>query len=110
MVQDNVQNTYSGGGEPIVAPTGNAFLDLLGGLANVGVKGLDVYEDIQDRRAARDIERMNAAKAPIQDKTPSRITSISDDLSNPRSIQAMAFYGIGFIVIGGLTIWALQKL
>lgn len=107
---DNEQNTYSGGAGPIAAPTGNGFLDAFLRIANVAAVGVGVYEDSQDRKAAREIERLNAANKPQQTLPASQANSPLDYVSNPAAIQAMAFYGVAFAVIGGLSIWALKKL
>lgn len=107
---DNDQNTFSGGGGAVTAPLGNSFLDGLAKLAAVAVTGVTVYEDSQDRKAAREINIANAINPP-QQTLPARLAnSPADYLSNPAAVQAMAYYGIGFIVIGSLSLWALKKL
>lgn len=109
-MSDNEQNTYSGGGGPIAAPTGNGFLDAFLKLTNVAAVGVNIYEDSQDRQAAREIEKANATREPQQTLPASQANSPADYLSNPAAIQAMAFYGIGFMVIGMASLWALKKL
>ena len=107
---NNEQNTYAGGGAAIAAPTGNSIFDNFLKLANVAVAGVGSYEDIQDRRAAREIKLLNAAQAPRQALPASQANSPGDYLSNPQSIQALFFYGASFALIGGLSLWAIKKL
>lgn len=107
---DNEQNTYAGGAGAVTAPTGNGFLDSFLRLANIAAVGVGIYEDSQDRSAAREIELANATNPPLQTLPASQANSPIDYLSNPQSIQAMLFYGVSFIVIGGLSIWAIKKL
>ena len=107
---NNEQNTYAGGNGALQAPSGNSFLDLFYGLANVGITGYGVYEDSRDRKVAREIELANATRPPIQPMPASQANSPADYMSNPQSTQAMIFYGVAFILIGGLSILALKKL
>ena len=111
---NNEQNTYSGGAGAIAPASGNSALDKFLKIASVGVDvlstGYGIYQDKEDRSLAREIEKINATKAPIQAMPASKATSPADYLSDPQSMQSLIFYGVSFIVIGGLSIWALKKL
>lgn len=111
---NNEQNTYAGGGAPITANTGNGFLDGFLKLANVGIDvasaGYGIYQDKQDRELAREIEKINATRPPMQALPASQANSPAQYMSDPQNIQALLFYGISFVVIGGLSIYALNKL
>lgn len=107
---DNEQNTYAGGAGALTAPTGNSIFDSFLRLANVAAVGLGTYEDIQDRRAAREIQIANETRPPQQAMPASQSNSPADYLSNSASIQSVIFYGVALSVIGFGSFWALKKL
>ena len=110
MMADNEQNTYAGGAGDLVRSTGNGFLDLFSKLASVAVTGVGAYEDVQDRRAAREIELANSVNPPQQALPASQANSPAGYLSNANSVQSMLLFGAGVLLIGGLSFWAMKKL
>lgn len=106
---DNEQNTFAGGEGAVTAPTGNGILDGFLKLAAVATQGLTTYEDLQDRRAAREIMIANETNPPRQ-SLPASQAAVTNGFNSAENIQAMLFFGLSFVAIGALSIWGLKQL
>lgn len=110
---DNEQNTYSGGGGALVAPTGNGILDSFLRLADVAVTKAGsyygVYDSIRERELAAEIARRNAVNPPQQTMPARMAFSPADYLSNPQNVQrSFIFAGVG-IILAVTTVYAFRK-
>ena len=108
---DNSQNTYAGGGDPVIAPSGNSFLDSFSNLANVltstAAKGYALYDSIAEREALRKINARNAANPP-QQATPSyQVYSPADFFSNPELVQKAVLTAgtLSLVLAGAFYLW-----
>ena len=111
MIAPDTQNTITGGGGAIIAPTGNGILDGIISLSNTYFSGANAWEDLEDRKTAREIAAANAVTTPVIASSSNLNSLLNTNTSDTaKTVQNLFFYGVGFILVGSFALYAIKKI